>query len=435
MNQAFPHDPVMATEVVELFSPVPSGWIVDATLGGGGHAAALLAAHPGIRLLGLDRDPSAVAAAGDSWLTSAIRAMVRRPASTTWPTWSGPWRTNSVCRWATGPERGLFDLGVSSPAARRGRTRGSPIAGTPPLDMRMDPSSGRTAADVVNDYDEDALVELFADNGEGRFARRIARAMIAARPVTTTGQLADVVREAIPAATRRTGGHPARKVFQAIRIAVNEELDQLAPPSTPPSSCSEAGRSVRGHLLSLGRGPDGQDEVHPGGDRRLPLPTRASVRLRGRPAVPPGRPGGPPPDAKRSSRNRRAEAARLRVIEAPARRRDSPRPTAKSPDGAAAATARRACVRAHRARPGPPGRRFGSSSPRRGRTRPAFVRRSAMWVGGALVVGSLLAVVVGDALISAGPGGLSSTQSQLAAAVNPEGPPVMWRGRPRHRWW
>ena len=93
--------------------------------------------------------------------------------------------------------------------------------------MRMDPTSGRTAADVVNEYDEEALAELFTDNGEGRFARRIARAIVAARPLATTGELADVVRAAIPAATRRTGGHPARRVFQAIRIAVNEELDQL----------------------------------------------------------------------------------------------------------------------------------------------------------------------------------------------------------------
>jgi 16S rRNA (cytosine1402-N4)-methyltransferase len=120
----------------------------------------------------------------------------------------------------------LFDLGVSSPQLDVA-ARGFSYRRDAPLDMRMDPSTGRTAADVVNHYDEDALVELFADNGEGRFARRIARAVIAARPVMTTGQLADVVREAIPAATRRTGGHPARKVFQAIRIAVNEELDQL----------------------------------------------------------------------------------------------------------------------------------------------------------------------------------------------------------------
>ena len=147
--------------------------------------------------------------------------------------------------------------------ARRGRSGGSPTGGTPPSTCGWTRPSGRTAADVVNQYDEDALVELFTDNGEGRFARRIARAIIAARPLTTTGQLADVVREAIPAATRRTGGHPARRVFQAIRIAVNEELDQLAHrarrrPRPPP-----ARRAVRGHLLPLGRGPAGQVRSSP----------------------------------------------------------------------------------------------------------------------------------------------------------------------------
>ena len=94
--------------------------------------------------------------------------------------------------------------------------------------MRMDPTSGLTAADVVNHWDEQELADLFADNGEGRFARRIARAVVAARPLLSTGQLADVVKTAIPAATRRSGGHPARRVFQAVRIAVNEELDQLS---------------------------------------------------------------------------------------------------------------------------------------------------------------------------------------------------------------
>ena len=121
----------------------------------------------------------------------------------------------------------LFDLGVSSPQLDVAE-RGFSYRRDAPLDMRMDPTVGRTGADVVNESSEDTLVELFVDNGETRFARRIARAIIAARPITTTGQLADVVREAIPAATRRTGGHPARRVFQAIRIAVNEELDQLS---------------------------------------------------------------------------------------------------------------------------------------------------------------------------------------------------------------
>jgi 16S rRNA (cytosine1402-N4)-methyltransferase len=315
MNQAFPHDPVMATQVVELFGPVPPGWIVDATLGGGGHATALLDAYPGIRLLGLDRDPAAVAAAGDELARFGDRAMVRRS------------RFDALAEVVRGVEdelglpageRGLsgvlFDLGVSSPQLDVA-ARGFSYRRDAPLDMRMDPSTGRTAADVVNHYDEDALVELFADNGEGRFARRIARAVIAARPVMTTGQLADVVREAIPAATRRTGGHPARKVFQAIRIAVNEELDQLGTAlDAALSLLSPGGRCV---VISY----------HSGEDRMVK--TRFNRAVTDDCHCPPGLPcvcgadpqfrlvvrGARRPDADEVSRNRRAEAARLRVVE------------------------------------------------------------------------------------------------------------------------
>jgi 16S rRNA (cytosine1402-N4)-methyltransferase len=97
-----------------------------------------------------------------------------------------------------------------------------------PLDMRMDPADDVTAADVVNDWGEGDLTELLADNGEARFAGRIVRAIVAARPVRTTTQLSEIVRDAIPAARRR-GGHPAKRVFQALRIAVNEELELLGP--------------------------------------------------------------------------------------------------------------------------------------------------------------------------------------------------------------
>ena len=209
----------------------------------------------------------------------------------------------------------LFDLGVSSPQLDVAG-RGFSYRRDAVLDMRMDPTTGRTAADVVNQFDEDALVEIFSDNGEGRFARRIARAIVAARPLSTTGQLADVVREAIPAATRRTGGHPARRVFQAIRIAVNEELDQLESALGVALDLLRPGRTLRGHRLPLGRGPAGQDVLHPHGHRQLPLPTRASPAC----VVPtrssgwwPAALGGPA--RTRSARNRRAEAARLRVIE------------------------------------------------------------------------------------------------------------------------
>jgi len=315
MSQAFPHEPVMADEVVGLFAPVPPGLILDTTVGGGGHSAALLAAHPGITVLGLDRDPAAVAAASEALSPFGERAVIRRSRFDVLAEVVADVQT--VLRTPL-DQRGLsgvlFDLGVSSPqldVAERGFSYRRDAA----LDMRMDPTSGLTAADVVNQYPEDRLVELFTDNGEGRFARRIARAIVAARPMTTTGQLADVVRTAIPAATRRTGGHPARRVFQAIRIAVNEELDQL-------------GRALDDALILLR--PGGRCVVisyHSGEDRlvKTTFVRAATDDCR----CPPGLPcvcgadpqfrlvtrGARRPGEDEVARNRRAEAARLRVIE------------------------------------------------------------------------------------------------------------------------
>jgi len=324
MNQAFPHEPVMAAEVVALLGPVPRGLIVDTTLGGGGHAEALLRAHPGIRILGLDRDPAAVAAARQTLAPFADRVIIRQSRFDALDVMV---RQVQDQLGTPAEERGLsgalFDLGVSSPQLDVAE-RGFSYRRDAGLDMRMDPTSGRTAAQVVNEYDENALVELFADNGEGRFARRIARAIIAARPVVTTGQLADVVRAAIPAATRRTGGHPARRVFQAIRIAVNEELDQLG--------------TALDAALGLLR-PGGRCVViayHSGEDRMVK--TRFTTAATDDCHCPPGLPcvcgadpqfrlvarGARRPSDEEVARNRRAEAARLRVIE---RLTDSARPS------------------------------------------------------------------------------------------------------------
>jgi 16S rRNA (cytosine1402-N4)-methyltransferase len=315
MSQAFEHEPVMTAEVVELLDPVLPGLIVDATVGGGGHAAALLRADSGHSILGIDRDPAAVTAAEEALAPFGSRAVVRRSRFDALSDLIGEVRAGLV------PEGGddglsgvLFDLGVSSPQLDVDE-RGFSYRRDAFLDMRMDPTTGRTAADVVNYWDEDALVEIFQDNGEGRFARRIARAIVAARPVTTTGQLADVVRQAIPAATRRTGGHPARRVFQAVRIAVNEELEQL--------------ETALGEALGLLR-PGGRCLVisyHSGEDRLVKaFFTRMATDNC---TCPPGLPcacganpqfrlvarGARRPTAEEVSRNHRAEAARLRVIE------------------------------------------------------------------------------------------------------------------------
>jgi 16S rRNA (cytosine1402-N4)-methyltransferase len=315
MSQPFAHEPVMATEVVDLLAPVPPGLVVDATLGGGGHAAALLEAHPGIRVLGIDRDPEALEAAAAALARFGDRAIVRRSRfDDLGAVVRGVQRELGTQGDELGVVGALFDLGVSSHQLDVAE-RGFSYRRDAPLDMRMDPTVGRTAAEVVNTFTEDDLVTLFADNGEGRFARRIARAIIAARPIATTGALADVVRNAIPAATRRTGGHPARRVFQAIRIAVNEELEQLD--------------RALGDALDLLR-PGGRCLVisyHSGEDRLVKATfTTAST---GGCTCPPGLPcvcgavvdyrlvarGSRRPTADEVDRNRRAEAARLRVIE------------------------------------------------------------------------------------------------------------------------
>lgn len=215
MDQAFVHQPVMVTEVVDVLGHTGPGVLIDATVGGGGHSAALVEANPALRVIGLDRDPAAVAAAtgrlGD-------RAVILHA------------RFDRMAELVTdGPVVAiLFDLGVSSPQLDRSE-RGFSYRHPGPLDMRMDPGQGLTAADVVNTYDERSLASLFRENGEGRFAGRIARAVVGARPVEDTETLAAVIKDAIPAPARRRGGHPATRVFQAIRIEVNGELSVLRP--------------------------------------------------------------------------------------------------------------------------------------------------------------------------------------------------------------
>ena len=220
---AFSHRPVLVDLVVELFAPVPAGVVVDATLGGGGHAEALLEAHPHLSVLGLDQDPDAIAAATARLARFGDRATVRRT------------RFDEIARVVAevlpglghaGASGALFDLGVSSPQLDRPE-RGFSYRGAGPLDMRMDPSRPVSAADLVNGAAETELVRLLRAYGDERHAVRIARAIVAHRPIATTDELADIVRDAVPAPARRRGGHPARRTFQAIRIAVNDELGIL----------------------------------------------------------------------------------------------------------------------------------------------------------------------------------------------------------------
>jgi 16S rRNA (cytosine1402-N4)-methyltransferase len=219
MTREFEHRPVMVAEIVQIFATVPAGWLLDATLGGAGHAAALLAAHPHLRVLGLDRDREAIAAAierldvfGDRAATAHLRFDLLDDAM----------EALSIDHLSGA----LFDLGVSSPQLDRA-DRGFSYRSDAALDMRMDQRETWTASDIVNGYDEVTLAQVLRQHGDERFATRIARAVVAARPIDTTARLAEVVVGAIPAAARRTGGHPAKRTFQALRIELNQELDVL----------------------------------------------------------------------------------------------------------------------------------------------------------------------------------------------------------------
>ncbi len=221
------HVPVLLDRVTELLAPAcaaDGAVLVDATLGLAGHSLALLRAHPGLRLVGLDRDPDARAEATRRLNDAGVadRATVVPAVFDELP--------EVLDRLGLTEVRAvLFDLGVSSLQLDR-PDRGFSYAADAPLDMRMDPSAPRTAADVVNTYPAADLARVLRVYGEERFATRIAQAIAREReraPFTHTERLAHLVRDSIPAATRRTGGHPAKRTFQALRIEVNDELGVL----------------------------------------------------------------------------------------------------------------------------------------------------------------------------------------------------------------
>ena len=201
---------------------VPGAVFVDATLGLGGHSEALLTRFPAIRLIGLDRDPQALSRSRERLAPFADRIDLVHAIYDELPAVLdrlGVARIHGI----------LFDLGVSSLQLDL-RERGFAYAYDAPLDMRMDQTARLTAYEVVNTYSAADLARILREYGEERFAGRIAAAVIAARakePIATTGPLAELVRASIPAAARRTGGHPAKRTFQALRIEVNAELAVL----------------------------------------------------------------------------------------------------------------------------------------------------------------------------------------------------------------
>jgi 16S rRNA (cytosine1402-N4)-methyltransferase len=303
----FVHRPVLVDLVVELFAPVPPGVVVDATVGGGGHAEALLDAHPHLSVVGLDQDPDAIAAATERLERFGDRATVRHSRFDELRAVLG-----ELGHWST--SGALFDLGVSSPQFDRPE-RGFSYRAPGPLDMRRDPGRPVSAADLVNGAPESELARLLHAYGDERYARRISAAIVAARPITSTQQLADVVRDAVPAPARRRGGHPARRTFQAIRIAVNDELAIL------PASLDDAIDLLvpGGRCVALAY-HSGEDRIVKDRFRRAAtggwtgpshLPTPPDVH----PTVRLLRRGAWRPPADEVEANPRAEAARLRAVE------------------------------------------------------------------------------------------------------------------------
>jgi 16S rRNA (cytosine1402-N4)-methyltransferase len=303
------HQPVLAGAVVDVLRPALEGGgiFVDATLGGAGHALRLLEAAPAAELVGIDRDPEALEAS--RLQLDAHRHRVRLVHDDFA-------RLAAVLeRLGIASVRGvLLDLGVSSPQLDVAR-RGFSFRHDGPLDMRMDPAQRLTAHEVVNEYTVEELTRVIRGYGEERFAARIARAIERARPVESTAALAEVVRGAIPAPARRTGGHPARRTFQALRIEVNDELGALDAVLPAAVDALEAGGRVAAisyHSLEDRRvkkffNDEANGCVCPpdfpvctcGAEARLRILTRRPVR----------------PPAAEIAENRRASAARLRAAE------------------------------------------------------------------------------------------------------------------------
>jgi 16S rRNA (cytosine1402-N4)-methyltransferase len=227
-----PHVPVLLDRCVELLAPAltqrdsagTGAVLVDGTLGAGGHAQRFLTQFEGLRLIGLDRDPDALRIAGERLAPFGDRVTLVR---TRYDGIAEALAENGVP--AGHVDAILLDLGVSSMQLDRPE-RGFSYSTDAPLDMRMDSEADLTAAEILNTFDEKALTRLLREFGEERFASRIARYIVrrrAAVPFSTTGELVELLYQAIPAPARRTGGHPAKRTFQALRIAVNAELESL----------------------------------------------------------------------------------------------------------------------------------------------------------------------------------------------------------------
>lgn len=297
----------MVDEIVDIFRSVPSGVVLDATLGGGGHSEAILSSRDDLTVLGLDRDPAAVDAARRRLSSFGNRVIVQHRR---FDDVDGALAEAGVDELAGA----LFDLGVSSHQFDVPE-RGFSYRHDAPLDMRMDPTETRSAADVVNESSVEELTDILRSYADERFARRIAQAVVANRPVRTTRELADIVASAIPAPARRHGGHPAKRTFQALRIEVNRELDVL-----PTALDRAVARLTTGGRVAVLSYHSGEDRIVKARFRHhetggctcpsgLPCGCGAVARVRRVRAA-------AHPSLDEQERNPRSASARLRVVEA-----------------------------------------------------------------------------------------------------------------------
>ncbi len=239
------HVPVLVDRVLALLAPAldePGAVVVDATVGLGGHSEALLSRFSGLRLVGLDRDPAALELSAVRLAPFGKRVTLVHAVYDELPEVLNRLGLRRV-------SGALFDLGVSSMQLDEA-ARGFAYAQDAPLDMRMDPTTGVTAAEVLNTYAAGELARILRSYGEEKFAKRIAEAVVRERarePFDTSARLVDLIRAAIPAPARRTGGNPAKRTFQALRIEVNGELAALE--RAMPAAI--AALAVRGRMVVL----------------------------------------------------------------------------------------------------------------------------------------------------------------------------------------
>ena len=242
----YKHISVMTEEICNALANVPPGVILDATVGGGGHTEAILESREDLNVIGIDRDQNAIAATTARLAKYKERCSFRQLDFLDFEDVLNDLEVEALSGF-------IFDLGVSSTQldlAERGFSYQQPG----PLDMRMNENQSLTADQVINEYPESQLFQILKNYGDERFARKIATSIRKNRPIVDTVHLAEIVKSAIPARARRTGGHPAKRSFQAIRIEVNNELEQLS--KTLGVAISWLAPDGRGAVLSYHSGED-----------------------------------------------------------------------------------------------------------------------------------------------------------------------------------